>query len=219
MVTETNPKAPPVAGGNIIETFIYEIRNFRIYKLLAAMSRLCFGLLECDSNNVSSSNSGVDSRNIQRAYADILREWDWAKEHRDDPQANQERSRTVQFPEDCEIQAMLSVPLQSVALELSHSFAVFVGQQDADHQIWVGDDGMAAGDTILATLKDAIDTLVGNGDVASEEAKVGAPTANFDFVGRIKPPISSPQVVIQEPSTDVRPPAVPDAPDTPSITT
>jgi len=77
---------------------------------------------------------------------------------------------------------------------------------------------MAAGDKILTTLKDAIDTLVGTGAVSEEAAEVGAPTANFDFVGRIKPPISSPQVIIQEPATGLSPPNVPDAPDTPSVT-
>jgi hypothetical protein len=218
MITETHPKPPPVQGGNIIETFTFEVRNFRIYKVLAAMSRLCFGLLESGTNNTSSSVSGIDARNIQRAYVDTLREWTWAKEHRDDPEANREYNRTLQFPEDREIQSMLSVPLQSIAMELGHAFQVFLGLQDAKHQLWVSDDSVGDGDKIMAALKGAIDALVGTGAVAPGAAETGEDTANFDYVGRIQPPISTPQVVIQEPATDVLPPTVPDAPDTPSVT-
>lgn len=220
MITQTNPIDPPIEGGAIIDTYRYRLRNFRVQKVLSHVAMFCIGLIECKSNNTSNSVSARDARNFQRALADIQREWDWAKGKRDDPTGDHEDVYTIQFPRPAELQVMPNIKLQSVAFEALNFFRVVLGTQDANQSIWLGADTSNDGDAALATLKDVTTALLGDGTAdASGVFNVGVATANYSFVGRLSPPIASPEVIAQEPSSGVRPSRVPDTADTPSSTT
>lgn len=219
MITATNPTDPPIEGGATINTYRYKLRSFRLQKVLTNAAMFCFGIIECKSNNTSNSVSARDARNFQRSLADIEREWKWAKSKRDDPTGQMEDVYTIQFPRPSELQVMDNVKLQSVAFELLNFFRVVLGTQDALQSIWLGADTSSDGDTALETLKEITTALLGDGTADTNGIfNVGVPTANYSYVGRITPPISSPEVVAQEPSSGVTPARQPDAPDGPSIT-
>lgn len=219
MITQTNPIDPPVEGGATIDTYRYRVRNFRIQKVLTQAAMFAIGLIECKSNNTSNSVSARDARNFQRALADIKREWEWAKAKRDDPTGDLEDVYTIQFPRPAELQIMPNIKLQSVAFEALNFFRVVLGTQDTNTSIWVGSDTSNDGDTALTTLHEITSTLLGDGTADGNGTfNVGVPTANYSFVGRLSPPISSPEVIAQEGSSDVRPSRVPDSPDTQSST-
>jgi hypothetical protein len=218
MITETNPIDPPVEGGRIINTYRYRLRAFRLNKLLEGVSQMCFALIECKSNNTSNSVSAPDARNFQRAVAAMDREWNWAKAHRNDPTGTHELVFTLQFPRPDEIQAMFNTKLKSVAWEVYNFFHVGLGSQDANQQIWIGADTEDDIDTALATLTEVVETMLGTGEETNGVFDVGASMPDYQFLGTIKPPIASPEVAVQEPSSDVAPPRVPDAADKPSVT-
>lgn len=218
MITQTNPTDPPIEGGATINTYRYRLRSFRIQKVLSNAAMMCFGLIECKSNNTSNSVSARDARNFQRAIADLEREWEWAKKKRDDPTGDMEDVYTIQFPRPSELQVMANGKLSSVAFELLNFFRVVLGAQDTNHSIWIGADTEADVDKALLTLKERTKELLGDGSEANGQFNVGVPTANYSYVGRINPPITSPEVVAQEPSAGVAPARQPDAADTGSIT-
>jgi hypothetical protein len=214
MITQTNPTSPPVRGGLIVDTYVYNVRSFRLQKVLASASMMCLALLECRSNNTSNSVSARDSANFQLALADILRDLDWAKLKRNDPAGLMERVYSVQFPRDNELQGMRNVKLQSVAFELNNFFHVLLGTQDLDHGIWIGAETDEDITTAFKTLSEITAVMLGDGKAdANGSFNVGVRTASYAMIGMVNPPIISPTVTAQEPSSDLSPSVIPDAAD------
>lgn len=218
MVTRINEREPEVQGGRTINTVAYRVQQFRLQQMLGAISLMQIGMVECKSNNTSNSISARDARNLKRATEDIRREWDLAKQHRDDPSGLHEMVFKISVLAPEEISAMRNVKLRKVAWELYNLFQVVIGSQDASQHVWLGDATEEDIEQAMQTVEKIVEQFIGDGQPTEGGGfNTGVTTANFAYLGHLVPDPTTPQVEKTEPSSDA-PHRVSPAEPRPSIT-
>jgi len=216
MKTELEVSNPQPTAGQKIRVHRYNIRNFRLHKMLQTISRTMLFLLEADSNNASATHTARDSRNIQTALANVRSEWDRAKMYRDSPSGALEREYSILLPEPSEVQRMNNQKSQCVAQELYNLSTVIAFSDSGKLQQWVGEGASRDIETALSIAEQVILETVGDGQVGDSLVgfNVGAEAADFSILGSIAPDVDEDRAGLAEPSAgEVEPSVVPDTPD------
>lgn len=219
MNTELVVNPPEPTAGNQIKCHVYNLKNFRLHKMLQTISRGLLWQLEADSNNSASTVIARDSRNVQLIMATIEREWARAKKYRDAPMGNLERGYEINLPYPSEIQMMQNMKMQAVSQELFNLAHGIIHNDSAQLQQWIGEATTADVDQAVEICKEIILETLGTGDVDESSIvgyNVGAQAPDFSRLGRLIPDVDNDVANLAEPSSGSEPPAVPDTPDVPS---
>lgn len=219
MITELIVQPPQPTAGAQIKCHVYNLKNFRLHKMLQTVSRTLLWMLEADSNNAASTVIARDSRNVKLALDNIEAEWNRAKKYRDAPMGTLEKGYEINLPYPSEIQMMRNVKLQAAALEL-YNFAHVVALNDsAQLQQWVGEAMTEDGDLAISILKEVVTETLGTGGKDESSVvghDVGMQAPDYSRLGQLVPDVDNDVANLAEPSSENEPPAVPDTPDTPS---
>jgi hypothetical protein len=198
----------------------FHIKNFRMHKMLAELSRILLFCLESDSNNSSAQVVARDSRNVQSALSSIEKELGYLETYRDAPMGTIEHSYSILLPKLSEIQRMNNRPMQCVAQELMNFGKVLIFNDSSQQQQWIGEGPNSDVRDSLSTVKTIVAETIGTGQPSEDHAtgyEVGPKHADYSRLGMLKPDVDMDSVSKAEPRVgSVIPPKVPDSPDVPS---
>lgn len=217
MKTELVVSDPKPVGGEQIRVLRYNTKNFRLHKMAQVLARLQLFILECDSNNASSTVAARDARTIQSAFANIKLEWERAKKYRGAPSGVLEAGYEIYLPEPIEIMRINNIKLQSVAQELQQLAQVTLGNDSAQMQQWVGETATADVEDQMVICAEVITETVGTGvadDSSAVKFNVGYTAPDFRILGTVVPDVDGDVGTLAEPGQgEVNPAFVPDTPD------
>jgi hypothetical protein len=217
MRTELVVSDPKPIGGEKINVHRWNTKNFRIHKMNQMVSRLVLFILECDSNNSSSTVSARDSQVINLAFNNVKIEWERAKKYRNAPSGVLETGYEIYIAQPGEIMRINNVKLQSVAQELVQLAMVSLGADSGQMQQWTGESTSADVDMQVQICQEVIAETVGTGgadDKSPIKFNVGYQAPDFRILGTLIPDVDGDVGTLSEPGQgEVQPPLVPDSPD------
>jgi len=220
MKTELIVNDPTIEPGKKINCDKYQVRNFRLHKCLETLARLSLFLMESRSNNSSAIVTRQDSRTIRLLWDMIKAEFARAKRFKGGPEGTLERVYHIVRPTPSEIQKVQNLKVKSLSLETDHLMEIFISCDSAYLDVYMGGESQSDLEVAMANFEDFLDRWIGDGslvdgsDPENPEYNTGmiAPEG-LRVLGHVEPDVDMDQASHQEPSKDVQPPRVPDAPD------
>lgn len=219
MITNLKVDSPVPVAGMEISCNKFDIKHFRLHKMLSELTRMIMFLLESDTNNSAAQVVARDSRTVSLGFTAIEKEWEFAQKYRNAPLGTLEQGYSIVLPKPSEVQRMKNRPAQCAAQELMNLANVLIFNDSSTQQQWVGEGPARDIQDALDTAKEIVTSELGTG--AADEGHptgydVGSEHADYSRLGELKPDIDLDRVSIAEPSVTNRPPRVVDTPDIPS---
>lgn len=208
IVTELELTPHAIVGGEKMRVHPYTLNNAHLHQVMEVVSRLQLGVLESDSNNSSGFLIAEDAQAINKAWSQVMFEWETAKRFRNLAPASIEKTYTVLAITDNEIMRCVNVKCRRVVQALSTLIYKVVYCQSARTQYGIADDDVQRIEKHLAYIKYLVDAYVSTGAEKDDgSADTGMNVADYPYLGTVVPPINLHQVVAAESS-----PASPDLP-------
>lgn len=220
MKTELIVNDPKIEPGKKIECDKYQIRHFRLHKCLETLARLSLFLLESRSNNSSAIVTRQDSRTVRNLWELVKAEFARAVKFKGGPEGTLERVYHIVRPTPSEIQKVQNLKVKSLSLETDHLMEIFISCDSAYLDTYLGGESQSDLEMCMANFEDFLNKWVGDGSLLDgsdpENPKydtgLTAPEG-LRILGAVEPDVDLDTASHQEPSKDVQPARVPDAPD------
>lgn len=211
MKTELIVNQPKVEGGLQIEVDQYNVRNFRLHKVLETCARSLLFLIESRSNNASAVTTPQDAKTVQGLWNMIVMEWERAKKFKGGPTGTLERVYHIVRPTPSELQKISNIKVKSAALELDHLMEIIIASDSANLDVYVGAESQSNIEEEILNVGSFLKEWLGDGS-GPDATGVVAPEG-LRILGEVVPDVDLDTASMQEPSANVQPPRVPDAPD------
>lgn len=220
MKTELIVNDPKIEPGKKIECDKYQVRHFRIHKVLESLARLSLFCIESRSNNSSSIVTKQDSVTIRQLWNLVKAEFARAKKFKGAATGTLERVYHIVRPTPSEIQRVMNLKVKSLSLETDHLMEIFIACDSAYLDVYLGDQSQSDLDASMANYEDFLNSWIGDGTLV-EGSSEDEPMFNTGIVapeglrilGQVEPDVDLDLASHQEPSLDVQPARAPDAPD------
>jgi hypothetical protein len=220
MITNLKVDQPQPIAGMEISVNQFNIKHFRLHKMLTEVSRMILFLLESDTNNSSAQVVARDARTINLGFKGIEKEWGFAKTHRNAPLGTLENSYAILLPKPSEVQRMKNRPAQCAAQELLNMANIMIFNDSASQQQWVGEGPARDIDDAILTAKTIVLSELGSGEPDTAHATgfaVGDEHPDYSRLGTLAPDVDLDKVTMAEPRVGaVQPSTVQDTLDVPS---
>jgi len=210
MITELNIVDPAIIGGQKVNVVEYKLQNYRLHQVLEQMARMFLFLLECDSNNTSSKMRPRDARKILAQWAIAKGELEFSMAHNDLPDGVSEYGFAICFPEGKEIQRIRNVKIKRIYTEMFNCARQILSVDSAKTQGYIAKEDFDEIMEVFTCVDACLARWIGTG---ADAENTGLVVPAYEELGVILPDVDGDYAVINEPSTTVPAPKLPDTPD------
>lgn len=212
MKTELEIVEQVVNPGHKIQVHSYSVRNYLLHQVCEPISQLMLGMIESDSNNSVSQNSGRETRNFWAGWDLVKLEWAQAKAFRDSPRPEHEMQYDILVPTRNEVMMIGNVKIKRVVQQLAHLISVIVGLDSGNMQTWLGDHEAGEVEELLAQAEQVFKTYMGTGEAQKGAFDTGVKAPRYAY-GQLIPDLDRNAASVWEPSSVQPAAAMPDAAD------